>query len=274
MRIFSRIILLLCFAVLVLISAQRLIALQKTDETPQQKPVNGSELQQRITTWAQNHDGDFGVAVQEINGAQRQAYYQADKQFVAASTYKLFLVYAILHDIEQGNHTLDTKTSIGIDVHTCIDELLIRSDNDCGYPTGALIGWETINTFIQQQGFHGTDINNYDAYGNTTAKDKTTTAKDQVKLMSHLANGTLLNKTHTDLMLTNMKQQVWRERIPAGVPTDVEVADKPGWLPGIENDTAIVYGPKSIYAISILSTNTTPNQLAELSKLIYDYLQR
>jgi beta-lactamase class A len=243
------------------------------EASTQPAPTLDIELQNSITAWAKNQNGNYGIAVKEFNGKQRYANYQAEKQFVAASTYKLFVTYAILHDIEQGNHTLGTQTSIGMTVSQCIDAMLVRSNNDCGYPTGALIGWENLANFIHQQGFTSTNINNYDGSGNTTSADKISSPKDQADFMVQLANGALLNQEHTNLMLAKMKAQVWRERIPAGVPDGVEVADKPGWLPGIQNDTAVVYGPKSTYVISIMSTGTSSSKLAELSQLIYEYLQ-
>jgi beta-lactamase class A len=70
-----------------------------------------------------------------------------------------------------------------------------------------------------------------------------------------------------------MKSQVWRERIPAGVPSGIAVADKPGWLDNVENDAAIVYGPKSTYTLVIMTTGNSTQPLADLSKQIYDYLQ-
>lgn len=235
-------------------------------------PILDSKLQETLQSWSQNHAGNYGIAIQELNNNRRYASYQADTQFVAASTYKLFVTYAVLHDIEQGRHSLSTPTSLGMNVRQCIDAMLIKSNNDCGYPVGDLVGWNNLNTLIKEQGFSATNIDNYDASGNTTSADKLSSAKDQIDFMSKLTEGKLLNKTHTELIISRMKQQVYRERIPAGIPDNIEVADKPGWLPGIQNDTAVIYGPKSTYVISIMSTGTTPGQLAEISKRVYEYL--
>ncbi len=235
-------------------------------------PVVDANLQSQLQNWAQNHSGNYGIAVQEVGGKQRMASYQADRSFVTASTYKLFVVYGILHDIEQGNHSLGSTTSLGLTVSQCIDAMLIRSNNDCGYPMGKLMGWNNLIALLKQQGFTNTDLYNYDVSGNPTSADKTSTAQDEADFMKQLVEGKLLTKDHTDLMLSRMKQQIYRERIPAGVPAGVEVADKPGWLTGIQCDTAVVYGTKSTYVISIMSTNTTPTQLASLSTLVYDYL--
>lgn len=241
--------------------------------TPQEPTVD-TDLQNKITSWTEGQSGNFGISIQEINGKQRQASYQANKKFVTASTYKLFVTYAILKDIEQGNHTLQSQTSLGLNVSQCIDAMLIRSNNDCGYPVGKLVGWSTLNEMLAKQGFANTNIYNYDASGNTTVADKVSTAQDEANFMYKLVNGELLQQPHIDLMLSRMKKQIYRERIPAGVPGGIEVADKPGWLPGIQSDTGIVYGTKSTYVVSIMSSGTTAAQLASVSKLIYEYLNQ
>lgn len=242
------------------------------------KPVPhiDAALTQKIADWQQGKAGNFGIAVRELTGQKRSASFQPDASFVAASTYKLFVVYAVLYAAEQHKHDItlqQTSTSLGRTVHDCVEMMLVRSDNDCGWPMGNLIGWDSLDSFLVQQGFTHTKLNNYIGSDGETQGDKISTAADQAELLARLANGTLLNAGNTDLMLSYMKRQIWRERIPAGVPSNVEVADKPGWLSGIENDSAIVYGPKSTYVISILSTGASSSTLAELSQLVYNYLQ-
>jgi beta-lactamase class A len=92
-------------------------------------------------------------------------------------------------------------------------------------------------------------------------------------MLNKLQSGTLLGPTDTDMLLGLMKNQAYRERIPAGVPNGVVVADKPGWLPNVENDAAIVYGPKSTYILVVMTTGSTTQPLAYLSQVIYNQLQ-
>jgi beta-lactamase class A len=84
----------------------------------------------------------------------------------------------------------------------------------------------------------------------------------------------LLNTSNTDLLLRLMKTQQWRERIPAGVPSGIAVADKPGWLNDVQNDAAIVYGPKSTYTLVIMTNGASTSPLADLSRQIYTYLEQ
>ena len=233
------------------------------------KPQKDAELERLITSWAQTHPGSYGISVREINGTQRYASYQPDTKFIAASTYKLFLTYAVMNDIEQGKHTLNSVISTGQTVNQCLDLMLLKSDNACTKPLGQLVGWPAIDTFIQANGFANTQIDNY---GPRSSRDKLTTAADLSEFMWRLHHKQLMNAEHTQAILDRMKKQVWRERVPAGVPTGIEVADKPGWLGPIENDAAIVYGTKSTYVITIVSSGSSAANLAALSKSVYDYL--
>lgn len=235
------------------------------------EPEHDTNLEKKITDWATTKPGVFGVTVREITPPQRYASYRGDQPMIAASTYKLFLVYAILHEVEQGRFTLQTPVANGT-IAGCIESLLEVSSDACAYALGNLIGWEAVDGFIAASGFKQTVINNYTSDGGFTTKDKMSTANDQAELVLRLATGRLVNEAHTNLMLDIMKRQIWRERIAAGVPEGTSVASKPGFIYAVQNDTGIVYGSGSTYAVALLSDGSSANALAELSGIIYGHL--
>lgn len=238
------------------------------------KPMVDKTLQSQIETWVKDKDADFGIAVQEITGQQRVARHQAQKAFPTASTYKLFVAYGLLHQVEKGELALQHKLESGDTVQTCLRKMIVISDNTCGRALGFLADWKKTEKLLKEKDISKTYLNNYDENNQLLDAEKTSTAQDHVKLLRLLQRGELLNRKHADLVVSHMKKQQWRERIPAGVPKGVEVADKPGFLPGMQNDAAIVYGPKSTYVITILSSSDNPEDLADLSKLVYNYLQK
>lgn len=246
-----------------------------TDQQTTNEPTSrvDDELARQIAAWADEQPANYGIVVREIGGEMRMAEYQADRSMITASTYKLFLVYAFLHAVEQGDVAFDQQLPIGYSVVACIDRLLLRSENDCAYDLGNTVGWDAIDLLLPQYDYTATRLNNYDAAGQTTDADKKSSARDEALLMERLANGTLLDAEHTEMVLSRLKQQIWRERVPAGVPDGVVVADKPGWLGGVQNDAAVVYGPESTYVIVIMSDSNSTAPLSELSRLVYDYLQ-
>lgn len=243
----------------------------KNENPPLQKnPVIDKELSTLIKDWADSEPGEFAIVVQEIDNDMRRAEYNPTDDFISASTYKLFVSYILLQEIERKNLTYNSMTSIGKTLDECFDSLLTYSWDVCAYPMGQLIGWDELQNRLVTDGYLNTNINNYDANGNFNG-DKHTTAEDEALFMERLATGELLAKNESEYLITILKNQKWRERIPAGVPENVKVADKPGWLYGYQNDTAIVYGEDVTYVLVILSNNSSTDRLADISTKIYSY---
>jgi len=247
-------------------------------QTPQ--PHIDLGLGQVITSWQQSHSFTASVVVRELSGSLRTASSNASASVIPASTYKIYVAYAILHGIEQGSYTLNTATSDGKTIQTDLNNMILNSDNDAARTLGFLYGWKNINALLQSQGATTTDLYNYVPPSTQPVGDKHTTANDLATILQKLQAGSLLSASHTQLLLSLMKQQHYRERIPAGVPSNVSVADKPGWLSPADgesgytqNDAGIVYGPKSTYLLVITTNGSGTQPLATLSQQVYNYLE-
>ncbi len=250
----------------------------KSDKTVLQKDtkiknepsaVDSTKLQALIEEWIESQNTTFAVKVQEIDGLKRSASVNSAKQMIPASTYKLFLSYVILLEVEEGNFELADKVpGTEVSIEECIESLLVISSDECAWQLGNMVGWDEVDKTLADKGFTSTKLNNYSKEGQFIG-DKKSSVDDEVELLVRLQSGTLLNGELSNLMLGFMRNQVHRERIPAGISDNIVVADKPGWLDGIENDTAIVYAPTGPYVLTIFSAEASTSQLAELSKLIY-----
>ncbi|HSX05050.1 MAG TPA: serine hydrolase [Candidatus Saccharimonadales bacterium] len=232
-----------------------------------------AQLQQLVDNWASQQPFDSSVVVQELNGQLRTASRDADTPMTTASTYKIYVAYAVLHQVEQGTYAMQTTTRTGQTVQAALQKMILQSDNDSAEGLGFLVGWDKINQLAAAAGAVHTNINNYDSTGQPTNGNKLSTAADLATMVTKLQQGTLLNVADSAMLLGLMKSQVWRERIPAGVPSGIAVADKPGWLGNVENDAGIVFGPKSTYTLVIMTNDSTTRPLADLSKLVYSYLE-
>lgn len=240
---------------------------------PQSPSKVDKAFQSKLRLLVEDKSADYAIAVQELNGQKRVARVSASTPMVTASTYKLYVAYATLHKIEQGKATLQTRLSNGQTVGGCLEVMIIESDNTCGRALGFFAGWSDTEKLLATKNITRTYLNNYDSNDMLLTKDKTSTAQAHVSFLRQLERGQLLTTSHTKLLLGYMKDQRWRERIPAGVPENVDVADKPGWLIGVQNDAAIVYGPKSTYVVVILSNGNSTSSLKDISAEIYGYLQ-
>jgi beta-lactamase class A len=244
------------------------------------EPQPDAALNQLIAAWAGQHSFISSVVVTELTGSLRTAAYNQASSVVPASTYKIYVAWAVLHGIEQGDYTLSTKTDDGSTIQADLQKMILNSDNDAARTLGFLYGWKNINALLQSQGIRSTDMYNYVPPSTLPVGNKHTTAADLATTLQKLYAGQLLNTTHTQWLLQLLKTQHYRERIPAGVPSGVAVADKPGWLSPAdgengytENDAAIVYGPKSTYILVITTTGSTTQPLTDLSRQVYAYLE-
>ena len=69
----------------------------------------------------------------------------------------------------------------------------------------------------------------------------TTTARDLAILLAAIARGEAVSAKADSAMVATLLRGRYNEMIPAGLPTDVRVAHKTGWITRIHHDAAIVY---------------------------------
>jgi beta-lactamase class A len=70
--------------------------------------------------------------------------------------------------------------------------------------------------------------------------NNTTTAYGMMKTLEAIAGGRAASPRATEEMLAILGRQEFREMIPAGLPAGVRVANKTGWITGINHDAAVV----------------------------------
>jgi beta-lactamase class A len=204
--------------------------------------------------------GGFGISVMEINGRSSNA--NGDKQFIAASTYKLFVSYVWFKRVEAGKASW-SDTINGQRADKCFEIMIVNSDNPCAKAFAAAVGgWSVVDASMKSIGLRHTSLTTANLY---------TTANDLSYFMYRLENGTLVPGADRTRLIDLMKRQVYRDGIPAGTKTTV--ADKVGFVDGYLNDAGIVYAHKGTYVMVIMSYGSTWAQVADAAKQIHDYLQ-
>ena len=182
---------------------------------------------------------------------------KGDEQAHPASTYKLFVAYSVLKRIDNGSWTWD-KSASGGSVSSCFDRMIVNSDNPCAEWFGSTIGWNTVFGEVRAHGLSRTSV---------TAGGFVTTTNDLALFLQKLESGQLgLSEPSRARLIDTMKRQVYRSGIPAGASG--AVADKVGFLDDILNDAAIVYSPKGVYIITIMSKGSSWGAIANVTKTI------
>ena len=203
--------------------------------------------------------GGFGIAVMEINGRSSNA--NGDKQFIAASTYKLYVSYDWFKRVEAGKASW-SDTINGQRADKCFEAMIVVSDNACAKAFATAVGgFGAVDASMKSLGLRHTSLSTANLY---------TTANDLAYFMYRLENGTLASSADRARLVDLMKRQVYRDGIPAGV--GVPVADKVGFVDGYLNDAGIVYAPKRTYSMVIMSYGSSWSQVAAAAKQIHNQL--
>ena len=208
--------------------------------------------------------GDYSISVRQLGGSGWSASARGGVVYHPASTYKLFVAYAVLKRVESGQLKWDDQATNGRTVAACFDTMIINSDNVCAEWFGDTIGWKAITAMIQSVGVSK-------ATSLYAANGFAATADDEALFLAKLQSGQLLSLESTDRLLDVMKRQVYRSGIPAGV--GVSVADKVGFLNGLLHDAAIVYTPSGTYVIVIMTSGSSWSQIADAARQIHTQLQ-
>ena len=94
--------------------------------------------------------------------------------------------------------------------------------------------------------------------------NNTTTAYALMKVMEEIAGGSMVPAEARAEMLRALEDQRFREMIPAGVPAQVRVGNKTGWVTGIVHDAAIVIPPgRKPYVLVVLTRGFRETAAAE-----------
>ena len=125
------------------------------------EPQTPAGLQQIIDDWVSQQSFNAAVSVQELGGSARTAGHLQGNSMATASTFKLYVAYAMLYQIEQGTYRLSTVTSDGKTVQTDLNNMIVNSDNDASRTLGFMLGWQNINELLKGHGLTATDLNNY-----------------------------------------------------------------------------------------------------------------
>lgn len=203
--------------------------------------------------------GDFGVSFTELGGQGLSAQHNGDRQFVTASTYKLFVAFSTIKRVESGQMKWDdADIASGRNLSKCFDDMIVKSDNACAEALIKKIGAKDLNADIKSIGLTATAFK---------SDNNVTTANDLTRYLTQLEKATMPIKTENrDRLLGAMKRNVYRQGVPSGASG--QTADKVGFLWGLLHDASIVYSPKGTYVLVVLTDGSSWANIADLTRKI------
>ncbi|NBC66475.1 MAG: serine hydrolase [Bacteroidetes bacterium] len=268
-------------------------------------------LKTNIEEYLSEQEGTFAVWFQHLQEEDQHFAINEDTLFHAASTMKTPVMIEIFKRVEQGVLSLDDSIKVENKFYSIVDgsEFQMTLSPDSNDPIEKRVGeMATIrelnhamityssnlatNILIKLVGADETTqtmrelgaerikvlrgVEDLKAF--ERGLSNRTTAKDLGIILEHLAKGMAVNPEMDRQMIEVLKDQYYRDIVPAKLPDDVVVANKTGSITGVEHDSAIVYLPDDSSFILIFLSKNLPENVegreigASVSKMIYDYL--
>lgn len=224
------------------------------------------QLQKKITRECKRQSGEWAVCVKRTDSGEEFSI--NNHAMRSASLIKLYIAGTYYEAVQNGT----VKDTYG----DTVDIMLQQSDNAAANTLIDLLGYETINTFIKSVGASDTTIAR--KMLEQTTRENYTSVEDCADVLEMVLNGTYVNKSASARILDDLKKQQRTTKIPAGVPSEVETANKTGELTGVENDAAIIWGPDSTYILVVMTDNLPDSseakrEIVRISEMVYRSLE-
>lgn len=200
-----------------------------------------------------------------------------NQKMKAASLIKLYIMGAVYESYDNlcqvnGKETIDQLLS---DMITISDNnaanklvsLLGKGDNEAGE--------QAVNVFCITNDYTDSNMGRMLLENNIDGENYTS-PENCVEFLWDIYSGKFV---YSQNMLELLKAQKKTEKIPAGVPEDIETANKTGELSTVENDAAVIWADDHPYIICVMSENLQDTSIARkeivsLSKKIYEKFQK
>lgn len=239
-------------------------------------PLPEMDLESALREALNGLGGQYSVTVLPPPGSGEIVNTGGDRMQEPVSVIKLFVAYAVLDRIDRGLIDFTTATRSGVSVQDCLRVMIHVSDNYCHWDLVALVGNQNLNDQFWAEGYRGTVYEGYSG-GGIYYPAKLSTTNDLALLLSRLHRGELLSPELTDHFMTLLETQLWRSKLPAGVPAGVPVANKTGsaWTAQgwYHSDAGIISAPEGDYVVAVLgSQGATASGVRAIGRTVYEYL--
>ena len=259
--------LLLCGAILAeLCAAQTPAASAKQKVLWQKLGASIEEIDQRL-------DGVMGVAIEDLTTGDHYFLHE-DEVFAQASSIKITVLADLYLQAQQGKLKLTDLYTVqasdlvpdsdimngltpGVTRVTLRDlatMMVAVSDNSATNVLIDRVGMANVNAMLDSLGLTHTRLRRkmMDLQAAKEGRENISTPREMMELLDAIYHGKVLNKESTDdffKMLSTNKSSF----IPRDLPPDLKIADKPGELEAVRNDSGIVFVEGRPYLICVMT---------------------
>ena len=232
------------------------------------------KLEKSILDVDRNLDGVMGIALVDLTDGHRYLLH-ANDVFPQASSIKICVLAELYRQVQQGKLKLtDLYTVIASDLVQDSDimsgltpgvtRITLRdlatmmvavSDNSATNVLIDRVGMDNVNALLSSQGLAQTRLRRkmMDVKAAAEGRENVSTPNEMMRLLEALYRGEVLNKEMTDdfFKVLSTHKDSW---IPRLLPDGLKIADKPGALEGVRNDSGVVFVANRPYVICVMTT--------------------
>jgi beta-lactamase class A len=244
--------------------------------TEKQK-VLSQKLESTIHDVDQSLDGVMGVAIEDLKTGD-QFFLHENEVFAQASSIKITVLANLYLQAQQGNLKLTDLYTVqasdlvpdsdimggltpGITRITLRDlatMMVAVSDNSATNVLIDRVGMDNVNAMLDSLGLAHTRLRRkmMDLDAAKQGRENISTPREMMSLLEAIYRGKLLNKESTAdfFKALSTNKDSW---IPRDLPADVKIADKPGSLEAVRNDSGIVFVEGRPYVICVMTAFLT-----------------
>lgn len=241
---------------------------------PEKERILWQKLEATITEVDRHMDGVLAVAILDLTTGQKY-FLHADEVVPTASSIKIAILAELYRQAQQGKiklgdlYTLQSSDLVGgsgiaealtpgvtrLTIRDVAALMISVSDNSAANIIIDRVGMENVNALLDSLGLTRTRLRRkmMDVKAAGEGRENISTPREMVTLLEDLYRGRVLNKQMTDdfFALLSVHKESY---IPRELPEDLRIANKPGELEGVRNDSGIVFTGNRPFAISVMTT--------------------
>jgi beta-lactamase class A len=248
------------------------------------------KLETRVEEIAARLDGVMGMAILDLTDG-RILLRNADRVFPTASSIKIAILLELYRQDQEARAGAKGKAKLddiySFDPKDLVEDSQIMAGLTAGVTrvtnrdlaqfmvavsdnaaTNVLIdrvGMQNVNATLRSLGLTKTMLRRkmIDIAAARRGDENVATPQEMARLLELIYKGKALNKELTDELIKQLKTLKKDSYLSYELPADVELADKPGSLDAVRNDSGIVFTPNRPFAISVMTAYERDEKAAE-----------
>jgi len=270
----KRIAALLTWACLCLAGGRAASAQTSPPPPTEKQTVLWMKLEKSILDIDRGLDGVMGVAIVDLTDGHKYLLH-ANDVYPQASSIKICVLAELYRQAQQGKLKLTDLYTVNaadlvrdsdimggltpgvtqITLRDLATMMVAVSDNSATNVLIDRVGMDNVNAFLKAQGLRDTRLRRkmMDLKAAAEGRENVSTPNEMLNLLQALYRDEILNKEMTAdfFKVLSTHKDSW---IPRNLPDDLRIADKPGALEGVRNDSGVIFVDKRPYVLCVMTT--------------------